>query len=101
MTKDLGRIVEALSEEVLLEGLAEEAAELAHAALKLSRILRGENPTPVTEREAARNLFEELADMCLMSQVIKQKLEFNEKGIEAIVSYKIDRWFKRLEAAGK
>ena len=29
----------------MLEQLAEEAAELSQAALKLARVLRGENPT--------------------------------------------------------
>ena len=45
-------MIEKIGEPAMLEQLAEEAAELSHAALKLARIIRGENPTPVTEVEA-------------------------------------------------
>lgn len=37
-----------LSKACLYEQLAEEATELAQAAIKMGRILRGENPSPVT-----------------------------------------------------
>lgn len=36
----------------LLELTAEECVELAHACLKLARVIRQENPTPVTSDEA-------------------------------------------------
>ena len=36
-----------VSEAGRYEQLAEEAVELAHAAMKKARILRGENPTPM------------------------------------------------------
>ena len=36
-----------------LDQLAEESAELTHAALKLARIWRGVNPTPVSVADAA------------------------------------------------
>lgn len=41
-----------LSKAALLEQVAEECTELGHAALKLARKYRNENPTPVTEEEA-------------------------------------------------
>ena len=47
----------------MLEQLAEEATELAKAALKLARIIRGENPTPVTKSQAIDNLVEEYTDV--------------------------------------
>lgn len=47
----------------LYEGLAEEASELSAAALKASRVLRDENPTPVTYQEALKNVIEELSDL--------------------------------------
>ena len=47
-----------------LAQLAEEAAELAQAALKLRRVYkRTGNPTPVTLQGAYQNLLEELADV--------------------------------------
>lgn len=55
-------IVDAIGKPAMYELLAEEAGELAHAAQKMARILRGENPTPVTEEEAMKNLVEEFTD---------------------------------------
>lgn len=48
-----------------LEQLAEEASELAQAALKYARIIRGENPTPVTIDEASKNIVEEYTDLSI------------------------------------
>lgn len=59
MMKD---IYEEVGEPAALELVAEEAAELAQACLKLSRILRGENPTPVPEVLAAEKVMEEAAN---------------------------------------
>ena len=42
--------------------IAEEAAELAKAALKLRRAITQTNPTPVTVDEAVENIIEEYAD---------------------------------------
>jgi len=47
----------------MLEQLAEEASELAQAALKVARITRGENPTPVSIEEGVRYLKEEYTDV--------------------------------------
>lgn len=46
-------ILDAIGEPAMYEMLAEEATELAHAAQKMARILRGEKPTPVTEEGSA------------------------------------------------
>ena len=48
-----------LPETEVLAQLAEEAAELAQAALKLRRVLDGTNPTPLSESEARAALAEE------------------------------------------
>jgi len=45
------------------ESLAEEASELAHAALKCARALRGENPTPVSAEAARMMAAEEYCDV--------------------------------------
>ena len=63
-------ITDKLSRAAVLEQLAEECAELAKAALKLARIDRNENPTPVTETEAMDNLIEEIADVQLCIVVL-------------------------------
>ena len=55
-----------IGEEPLLELLGEECSELTHAALKMARVKRGENPTPVTEDKAKENLIEEIADVYLV-----------------------------------
>lgn len=47
----------------LVEQMAEEASELAQAALKVARIARKENPTPVSIEEGARHLEEEYTDV--------------------------------------
>ena len=49
-------MIEKIGKAAMLEQLAEEAAELSQAALKLARVLRGENPTTVTRKEADNTL---------------------------------------------
>lgn len=56
-------MIEKIGEPAMLEQLAEEAAELSQAALKLARVLRGENPTPVTSEEAWDHMAEEYTDV--------------------------------------
>ena len=76
----------------LLDQLAEEATELAHAALKASRIMRGENPTPVTLRDAEAMVTEEWTDLCLVADVIGLSLD------EDIYDSKTQRWISRLNS---
>ena len=52
-----------LPESEILAQMAEEAAELAQAALKLRRVLDGTNPTPMTEGAARNSLVEEYGDV--------------------------------------
>lgn len=95
-------ILEAIGEPALLEQLAEESTELAQAALKLSRILRHENPTPVTQEQAVTNLIEEIADVRL---VMSEWIYGHDYGIEYrivdIRRRKLERWRSRLEAANE
>ena len=76
----------------LLEQLAEEAAELAQAALKYSRILRGENPTPVTEEEASVKVIEEYTD------VIHCAMELDLTADDQQILRKDIRWHERLDS---
>lgn len=79
----------------LLAQLAEEAVELAHAALKLRRTYDDTNPTPVTSREAFEKLKEELADVQLLVNV----LGFHQHGLEICrtMQTKLERWAQRLK----
>ena len=56
-------MVDAIGEPAMYEQLAEECNELGKAALKLARVLRGENPTPVTEEAARAKVIEEFTDV--------------------------------------
>ena len=84
-----------LSEPVRLEQLAEEAAELAHAALKLARILRGENPTPVSEAEAREALVREIADVMVCTDALTDTRMLRDIG--SYCTEKKDRWEQRLK----
>lgn len=85
---------EVLSTEALLEQLAEECAELGKAALKVARINRGENPTPLLIEDAISNLVEEVGDVRVCLEVLQKKgFDFNTDSRER---YKMRRWEKRL-----
>ena len=56
-------MIDLIGKAAMLEMLAEESSELSHAALKLARKYRGENPTPKSEMECIDSLTEETADV--------------------------------------
>lgn len=56
-------LIENIGLPAFYEQLAEECTELAQASLKYARFLRGENPTPKSEKEIKDNLSEEIADV--------------------------------------
>ena len=91
------RIAEKLSKAAVLEQMAEEAAELAQAALKLARILRGENPTPVSEADAALQLNGEMADVEVCGDVLMEHGIIGANVVWEIYNSKKERWLKRLE----
>ena len=90
----------ALPEDELLAQLAEEAAELAHAALKLRRCGSKINPTPIMPLEAEANLIEELADVKLCAEVLDRGTKIANQ-IDGIAESKLGRWAKRLEENNK
>ena len=88
---------EYLDQDELLAQLAEEAAELAQAALKLRRAYTGINPTPVTRREAYNALLEELADVYVCIHAMRLA-DFETLGIvQCMAAEKMARWAARLE----
>ena len=78
----------------LLALLAEEAVELAHAALKLRRVYDGTNPTPTPHGVAYANFKEELADVGLIVSVLGYVHADPE--ITRIQQTKLKRWLQRL-----
>ena len=65
-------IIEEIGTAAMLEQLAEECNELGKAALKLTRIVRKNNPTPVTEEQAKENLCEEAGDVITCIEMLER-----------------------------
>lgn len=83
----------------LLELTAEECVELAHACLKLARIIRQENPTPVTSDEAIANVEEEIADIDIcIDELIKSQI-INIKNLLDVKRFKMERLDNRIKEA--
>ena len=79
-----------------LTQLAEEAAELAQAALKLRRALVKTNPTPQGVGKAMANLYEEIADVQNCLSVIDARGQLDKGDIERLREAKMTRWITRL-----
>ena len=77
----------------LLAGLAEEAAELAQAALKLRRCYDGTNPTPADADIQYERFLEEIGDV----ELYLDQLSINRMVIQDYKAAKLERWVKRLE----
>lgn len=84
-----------LSEAAIWGQLAEEAAELAAAAAKVARVLRGENPTPVTEAVAKEVAVAEWLDVLNVANVLDLKSD------STLQHYKMLRWHDRLADLAK
>ena len=78
--------------EYRLRILAEEAAELSQAALKLIRAIEGD--TPVTEAEAMSNLIEEAADVFNGLIVVLTRKHWDS--VKRVMRAKLARWERRL-----
>lgn len=103
MTEKKKRVYDYLTTVEILDQMAEEASELAQAALKLRRAKDKTNPTPRTEGECLDNLVEELADVLLCAIVFCQSESLDTDELESqaaeIAEKKHARWLKRLEEA--
>lgn len=84
-------MIELIGEAAMLEQLAEECTELAHAALKTARTIRKENPTPVTYDESMKNVREEYSDVCQCAA------EFGLAPDRRQISEKNERFLQRIE----
>ena len=77
----------------LLAGLAEEATELAQAALKLRRCYDGTNPTPADPDIQYECFLEEIGD----DELYLDQMSINRQVIADYKAAKLERWKKRLE----
>lgn len=84
---------ETLTRRELLEQAAEEAAELSQALLKYIRAAGlSNNVTPTCSHDAAADVEEEFADLCLCMQLLGV-----EEADKKTMSKKLERWSKRLK----
>lgn len=91
-------LIESIGEPAMLEQLAEECAELAHACLKLARIERGDNPTPASEPEYAETIIEEMADVQICVDEIKRCEWWQAETYQDIKFHKLQRIDERIAA---
>ena len=70
-------------------------AELAQAALKAARILRDDNPTPVTLPEACAAVIEEYTDVVQCAGEMGMGVDFKQ------MQEKLERFKKRAKAVRK
>lgn len=84
-------IIDEIGKAAALEQLAEECTELAQAALKYSRKLRGNNPTPKTHEELEADLTEEFTDVTVCAMCLKLCADYE------IMFSKMKRWQERIQ----
>lgn len=97
LSPDILFVREQMVPAALFGQLAEEAVEVAHAAMKMQRILTGTNPTPVTEKEAMGKVMEEICDLYNALEVLKLDVSLKYEGIR---KKKMARWVERIKKAG-
>ena len=85
-----GIVRDKVSMPALYAMLAEEAAELAHAACKAFRYTEGSNPTPLTSDDIYDMLIEEFSDVALIADILSIRPD------EDIMQAKMQRWEERL-----
>ena len=85
-----GIVRDKVSMPALYAMLAEEAAELAHAACKAFRYTEGSNPTPLTSDDIYDMLIEEFSDVALIADILDIRPD------KDIMQAKMQRWEERL-----
>lgn len=84
-------VIDKIGPAAALEQLGEECAELIQVCSKLSRNIRGENPSRKTDNELVDDLTEEIADVILCMDRIKEFYHIDEEKIKKIVIDKDNR----------
>lgn len=80
-----------------LAQLAEEAAELAHAALKMRRAMDGTNPTPTTITQAFHDMKQEFSDVWASALVLGFDDPDVMEEIKRMTEAKTVRWAENLK----
>ena len=80
-----------------LAQVAEEAAELAQASMKLARIKAGDNPSSKTKEQAIEDLVEEIADVKNAIDALRLDDVLPSGAVEIVERQKLDRWYKRVK----
>lgn len=93
---DIEVIREYLDQPEILAQLAEEAAGLSWAALKLRRAYMDENPTPIPAREAYEALLGEIADVQVCIEAVGFNGPLQRRAVENHMTVKLSRWATRL-----
>lgn len=94
---DLQFVVDCLPTAELMAQLAEEAAELAQAALKMRRCYDKTNPSRTPKEQAFKNLQEEIADVLLCLHALGLDTDQCCEIYDEISAEKTKRWAKCLE----
>ena len=90
-------ITEKIGLPAMLEQTAEECTELAHACLKLSRIVRAENPTPAKKIEILDAVEEEVADVMICVDELTREGIVQLPTMNIRMNKKLDRARERLK----
>lgn len=104
MVNNLEYIAANLSDEDILCQIAEEASELAKAALKLRRAITGTNPTPMTVKEAVDNFTEEYGDTVVAMTAYFMKHGMIDRKVRDIleqINPKYSHWAQRIKDGKK
>ena len=99
------KVSDILPKTEILAQLAEEASELAQAALKLRRALDGTNPTPKSVAECLENIQEEMADVFVCLTMFGKSAERDgiliyNRYMEKVIKIEYEkeaRWLHRLQ----
>ena len=95
----MSQVQDYLPQDEILCQLAEEASELAQAALKYRRTLTGTNPTPLSQKTAREMLLEETADVLLCLKLAGVNISGRDgdgRVIGQTMRQKNKRWITRL-----
>ncbi len=94
MTKT--EIAKATGTPALLEQVAEECMELAHACIKMARKIRKESYTPVDNTTLSYKLHEETADVLNVIDVLHHGGALDYDIVSEIANAKMARWSDRV-----
>jgi len=82
-----------LEKPALYDQLAEEAIELAHAAMKYARALRGDNPIRMSDDAAYSHIIEEYTDVIHSARILglvvdeDQIVEKHKRWVDALIKH--------------